>query len=73
MYGSILESYDLDSLSFQEGSAFCVVFCSQFSEMRCAVQFDGNVALDAEKVDNIATYAVLAAESLAQQLSTLKM
>jgi hypothetical protein len=36
------------------------------------VEFDGDIVLDAEKVDNIATCAVLPAEFLAQDLPTLK-
>jgi len=36
------------------------------------IQFDGNVALKAEKVDDIATDAVLPAEPFSEDLPTLK-
>jgi hypothetical protein len=62
----------LNFLSLQERSPFRIFFRSQFPEMRRAVQLDGNVTFDAEKIDNIATYAVLTAEPLTQDLSTLK-
>ena len=41
--------------------------------MRRAIKFNGNVALDAEEVDDIATYAVLSAEFLPEDLPPLKM
>jgi hypothetical protein len=41
--------------------------------MRRTIQFDGNVAVGAEKVDDIATYAVLPAEPFTKYLATLKV
>jgi len=41
--------------------------------MRQAVKFDCNVALCAEKIDNITTYAVLPSELFAEDLPSLKV
>ena len=41
--------------------------------MRRSIQFNRKVTLDTEKVDNIATYAVLPAELLSEELSSLKV
>ena len=41
--------------------------------MRHPIQLDCDIALEAEKVDDIATNAALSAELLAQQLAALKM
>jgi hypothetical protein len=38
-----------------------------------AVKFNGNTAVDAEKVDNVATYAEFSAEFLSPQASPLKV
>ena len=73
MNDSILESNNLYSQSRQKCSTPGLIFRSKFSEMRRAVQFNGDVAVDAEKVDNVATYAELSAELLSQQASPLKV
>jgi hypothetical protein len=69
----ILESDDFDSLFTQKCRTFRIILGSKLSKMRRAVQFDRNVAFDAEKIDNIATYAVLPAESLAEDLTGPKV
>ena len=73
MNGSILESKKFYSQSLQKRRTFPLVLCSELLEMRRTVQFDANIALDAEKVDNIATYAGLPAELLSQHLPSLKV
>ena len=73
MNGSILKSNKFYSQSLQKRGTFGLVLCSELSEMRRTVQFDANVALDAEKVDNIATYAVLPSEFLSENLPPLKV
>ena len=50
MNGSILKSNKFYSQSLQKRGTFGFVLCSELSEMRRTVQFDANVALDAEKV-----------------------
>ena len=69
----ILESNDFYSPSLQKCSAVRLVLGSQLSEMERTVQFDGNVALQTEKVDNIATDAGLPAELLSEDLPSLKV
>ncbi len=73
MKDSILESNEFYSQSPQKCRTFLLVLCSELSEMGRTIQFDGNVALYTEKVDNIATYAVLPAELHAENLPSLKV
>src|SRR5206468_8171847 len=73
MNGSILESEKFDTQSLQKRGAFGLVLCSKLPEVRRTVQFNAYVALHAEKVDNVATYAVLPAEFLAEDLPALKV
>ena len=73
MNGSILKSNKFYSQSLQKRGTFGLVLCSVLSEMRRTVPFDANVALEAEKVDNIATYAVLPSEFLSENLPPLKV
>jgi hypothetical protein len=73
MNDSILESNNLYSQSRQKCSTPGIVFCSKFSEMRRAVQFNGDPAVDAEKVDNVATYTELSAELLSEHSPPLKV
>jgi len=70
---SILESNNLYSQSRQKCRPPSLIFCSKFSEMWRAVQFNGDAAVDAEKVDNVATYAELSPELLSQQPPALKV
>jgi hypothetical protein len=73
MNDSILESNNLYSQSRQKCGTPSLLFCSKFSEMGRAVQLNGDAAVDAEKVDNVATYAELSPELLSQQASPLKV
>ena len=73
MNDPILESDDFDSLVPQKCRTFRIVLGSKLSKVRRAVQLDCNVAFDAEKIDNIATYAVLPAESLPEDLTAPKV
>jgi hypothetical protein len=57
----------------QPRGTFRLVLRSESSEMGRTIQFDGNVALYTEKVDYIATDAVLPAELLAEEMPTLKV
>jgi len=73
MNDSILESNEFYSQSLQKCRTFRLVLCSEFSKMGRTIQFDSNVAVDAEKVDNIATDAVLPAELFPKDLPPLKV
>ena len=73
MNNSIFESDDFDSLFTQERRTFRIILASKLSKMRRAVQFDRNVAFDTEKIDNVATYAVLPAESLPEDVAASKV
>ena len=73
MNDSILESDNLYSQSRQKFGTTSLIFCSKLSEMGCAVQLNGDAAVDAEKVDNVATYAELPPELLSQQATPLKV
>jgi hypothetical protein len=70
---SILESNHRDSQSRQKCGTLRLIFGSKFSEMRRTVQLNGDAAVDAEKVDNVATYAELSPELLPQKASPLKV
>src|ERR1051326_91762 len=73
MNDSILESNNLYSQFRQKCGTPSLIFCSKFSEMWRAVQLNGDAAFDAEKVDNVATYAELSPELLSQKASPLKV
>jgi len=73
MNHSILESNEFDSQSMQKCSTFRLVLCSQFPEVRRAIQFDGDVAFNAEKVDNVATNAILPPKLLPEYLPALQV
>jgi len=73
MHDSILESNNRYSQSCQKCGTPSLIFCSKFSEMWRAVQFNDDAAVDAEKVDNAATYTELSAELFAQHESPLKV
>src|SRR5262249_7874745 len=69
----ILEPNHFYSQSFQKCGAFRLVLRPELPEMWRTVQFDGNVTFNAEKVDDITTYAVLPAELLPEELPSLKV
>src|SRR4029077_10060989 len=73
MIDPILESNNLYAQSRQKCGTPSLIFCSKFSEMGRAVQLNGDAAVDAEKVNNVATYAELSRELLSQQASPLKV
>src|SRR4051812_38713154 len=58
----VLESENHNPFSLQEACPLGLILLPQLPKVRRSVQFDRNVALHAEKIDNIATYAVLSAE-----------
>src|ERR1051326_7625561 len=65
----ILEPNDFDSLPFQERRPFCFIFDAKFPKVPRPIQLDSDVAFNAKEVDDIATYAVLPAELLPQDLA----
>jgi hypothetical protein len=73
MHDFVFEANDLDAESFQECRPFCLVFDLELLKMWRTIELDGNLAVDAEKVDDIATYAVLPGEFLAEDLSSSEM
>ena len=61
----VLEPENHNALLLQEPRALGLILLSQLQKVWRSVQFDRNVALHAEKIDDIAIYAVLSAELLA--------
>ena len=68
----IFESDELDSQTHQKFCPLAFIIRPQFRKVRRTVQFDGNVALGAKKIDDIATYSVLPSEFLSENLTRLK-
>src|SRR5437763_1625630 len=62
----VLESENHNALRLQEACPLGLILLPQLPKVRRSVRFDRNVALHAEKIDNVATYAVLSAELLAE-------
>src|SRR6185436_2719206 len=69
----VLEPENHNALLLQEPRALGLILLSQLQKVWRSVQFDRNVALHAEKIDNIAMDAVLSAELLAEKLPSLKV
>jgi hypothetical protein len=70
---SILESKDFYPLSFDKRRPLPFILIPQDGIVRRAIQFDGNVAVRAEKVDDKATYAVLSSELFSEELASLEV
>ena len=69
----VLEPENHNAFRLQEPRPLGLILLPQLRKVRRSVQFDRNVALHAEKIDNIAIYAVLSAELLAEKLPSLKV
>ena len=54
----VLEPENHNAFRLQELRSFGIIFLPQFRKVWRFVQFDRNVALHAEKIDDIAIYAV---------------
>jgi hypothetical protein len=70
---SILESKDFYPLSFDKRRPLPFILIPQDGIVRRAIQFDSNVAVRAEKVDDKATYAVLSSELFSEELASLEV
>ena len=69
----VLETENHNAFRLQEPRPLGLILLPQLRKVRRSVQFDRNVALHAEKIDDIAIYAVLSAELLAEKLPSLKV